>query len=117
MKNKKVEKILRQKNEFSARGSNCNICKNEFRDCEHSIEDVMNKFDEMIFNARYARVIHDRNKSNDQFIVTPNAVFTDELSNAFMSWLNAAKLAGKSGMIIQGALPDGSNVRISITKE
>ena len=49
----KLKKLIKRKREFSARGSNCPICKSDFRrGCDHSIIEAMFWFDNQIFKER-----------------------------------------------------------------
>jgi len=43
---KRLEKARARRRDFSARGSTCPLCRQEFRTCEHTIQQAMDRLDE-----------------------------------------------------------------------
>jgi len=52
---KTLAQALHARREFSPRGSNCPICKREFRKegCPHSITEALEKLEQDVFDARF----------------------------------------------------------------
>lgn len=47
-----LKKALKRQQEFSARGSDCPICKHDFRSCPHSIAEAHERMTQNVFEAR-----------------------------------------------------------------